>query len=350
MARESIDTPRTVSLEIKVRVADAVEEQTAAAVYAFARSGQLIDRITADAGGRARLRLPDLRVMQEVRVMVGPHARDEQATVAELSRRGAREQFVRISPTVEPPMLEFEIEPQLHSSWARRSLVRGALHRRSLDASAAPVVDATVQIWEVEPVELMIAKLPDAVVNDFRELIREAAGRRDDPARSPRISLRAARVHSAKPLVAEQMRALTASSQFPALLARADGSAADLRHDLESNAAAVRLLLCLLYPAWIRKHMLGNATTDAHGRFEALVFPSSYCPGVNLYFTASVAYRGASVPVYDPKPVACFTHWNYETGTEVALVATSHASGPFVESPARDAEPFAARVTAGGSA
>jgi hypothetical protein len=350
MARESIDTPRTVSLEIKVRIADAVEEQPSAAVYAFARSGQLIDRITADAGGRARLHLPDLRVMQEVRVMVGPHAQDEQATVAELSRRGAREQFVRISPTIEPPTLEFEIQPQLHSSWSRHCLVRGTLHKRSLDGSAAPIGNATVQIWEIEPVELMIAKLPDAVVNDFRELILEAAGRRDDPARSQRMSVRAARVQSAKPLVAEQMRALASSSQFAALLARADGAAADLRHHLEGNAAAVRLLLCLLYPAWIRKHMLGNATTDADGRFQALVFPSSHCPGVNLYFTASVVYRGASVPVYDPKPVARFTHWDYETGTEVELAATNEPSGALTESPAHDAARAAARVIAAGSA
>ena len=355
MAREPSDTPRTVSLEIKITLAHAAAAaHPAAAVYAFGRSGQLIDKIAADASGRVELRLPDLRVTQEVRVMVGPDARAEHATIAELSRRGAREQFVRISPAIEPPALEFEIQPALFSSWSRRCRVHGSLHRRVQDAQAdTPIDGASVQIWEIEPVELMIAKLPDAVINDFRDLILEAAGKRKahaDPAPAQRASMRAARVQSAKPLVGAQMHALESSSHFAALVSVANATAADLREHLVRSAAAVRLLLCLLYPAWIRKHMLTSATTDAGGRFQALVFPSNHCPSVNLYFTASAAYRGSSLPVYDPKPVALFTHWDYREGTDIALLATSDAAAASQESLPRDAARPPIHIIAAGSA
>ena len=96
MARHASETPRSVSLDINVKLADGVVpvRRHPPAVYAFARSGQLIDKTATDASGHVQLRLPDLRVMQEVRVMVGPDTQADQSTVNELSRRGAKEQFV----------------------------------------------------------------------------------------------------------------------------------------------------------------------------------------------------------------------------------------------------------------
>jgi hypothetical protein len=351
MARHASETPHSVSLDINVKLADgaAPVRRYPPAVYAFARSGQLIDKTAADDSGHVQLRLPDLRVMQEVRVMVGPDTQAEQSTVNELSRRGAQEQFVRISPAIEPPVLEFEIQPTLYSSWLRHCVVRGVLLRQQRRANV-PIGDARVQVWEIEPVELMIAKLPDAVIEDFRDLLLESSGRHrvdagPDSTPTRRTALRAARLQSTKPLVAAQMRSLKATPQFARLISSADESAAGLRNQLMQAAASLRLLLCLLYPAWIRKHMLANAITDADGCFQARVFPSSHCPDLNLYFTASTTYFGTSVPVYDPRPVASFTYWDYQTGTEVALVATDETSAVSAASPPRDAP----RITAAGS-
>ena len=113
-------------------------------------------------------------------------------------------------------------------------------------------------------------------------------------------------------------------------------------------AASVRRLLCLLYPAWIRKHLLTKAITDASGHFQACVFPSCHCADLNLYFTASVARQGAAEPVYDPRPIAAFTYWDYQSGTEVSLLATSEPTVALALSPARDAE--RASLIAAGSA
>ena len=285
--------------------------------------------------------------------MVGPDVPAQHSTIAELSRRGAKEQFVRVSPTIEPPPLEFEIEAAVRSIWARRCSVRGVLRRRGRDARAVtPVVAAAVQIWEIEPVERMIAKLPDTIIEDFRELLLEAADNPMHPeALAPvqRTSLRAARLGFAKPLVASHLRELKATSHFDVLVGLAQGSTSRLRDHLVQTSAAVRLLLCLLYPAWIRKHLIGSAQTDADGHFEALVFPSSQCAHLNLYFTASALYRGASVPVCDPRPVASFTYWDYESGSEVELLATGDPV-VFAASPGRDVTPGALRLLVGGSA
>jgi hypothetical protein len=363
MARDSSDTPRTVPLEIEVKLAEpaTAQRQPPVAAYAFARSGQLIDKIAIDASGHARMHLPDLRVMQEVRILVGPNTPAEQSTVSELSRRGAKEQFVRVSTAREPPVLQFEVQPALCATWLRRCLVHGTLHRRELRKNRrvdTPVRDASVQMWEIEPAELMIAKLPNAVIEDFRDLLLDAAGKRKrvapgasraDPAPAQRASLRATRLQSTKPLITAQMRDLESTPHFARLISLAEHTAADLREHLVQAAGAVRLLLCLLYPAWIRKQMLANAITDADGRFQAWVFPSSHCPDLNLYFTASAAYRGASVPVYDPKPVASFTYWDYQAGTEIALLATSAPSGVPTESLIRDAARTPSRVIAAES-
>ena len=181
MARE-YDTPRTVSLEINVRLAALGRKPAGylpAAVYAFARSGQLIDKLVLRTSGCARLNLPDLRVMQEVRVMVGPDAPAQHSTVAELSRRGAKEQFVRVSPAIEPPTagVRYRTVPALDMGAAVCGARRSTQKRRGLAcAHRHPIGEAAVQIWEIEPVELMIAKLPDTIIDDFRELLLEAAG------------------------------------------------------------------------------------------------------------------------------------------------------------------------------
>jgi hypothetical protein len=348
MAPEPYEPPRTVSLEVNVRLPDLArcEPEHGSAVYAFARSGQLLEKVALPADGRARLQLPDLRVMQEVRVMVGPRTLSEHSTLPELSRRGAMEQFVRISPGIEPPILHFDVEGARLRHWLRRSLVRGTLHKHEVNRAAhahRALADTHVQIWEIEPIELMIAKLPDKVIEDFRDLIIEAniadiANTVNASTASIRRSaLRAARLQSKTPLIAAQMWELQRTPHFAALVERAHETTSALRDYLVQAAAAVRLLLCLLYPAWIRKHMLANALTDASGRFEALVFPSSHCPSLNLYFTASATYRGTSVPVYDPRPVACFTYWDYQTGTEISLVATADPIAMELASPAHDA-------------
>jgi hypothetical protein len=66
---------------------------------------------------------------------------------------------------------------------------------------------------------------------------------------------------------------------------------------------------------------------------------------LNLYFTASTTYYGTSVPVYDPRPVAFITYWDYQAGTEVTLLATDETSAVSVASPSRDAP----RIIAAGS-
>lgn len=54
------------------------------------------------------------------------------------------------------------------------------------------------------------------------------------------------------------------------------------------------------------------------------------------------------MPVYDPRPVACFTYWDYQTGTEIGLIATADTTTTEVVSPARDAYAMPRVIAADG--
>src|SRR5262249_38406873 len=186
MARDISETQRTVSLQIGVKLACASDalRSLPAAVYAFGRSGQLIDKIATKGGGQGRLRVPALRGMQEIRIMVGPGTQTEQTHVPGLRRRGAKETVVGSRPATYLPVLEFDIQPTLSSHWMRHCLVRGTLLRHDRGVSS-PIANATVEVWEIEPIELMITKLPDAVIENFRALVCEAGRLRTPDAARP---------------------------------------------------------------------------------------------------------------------------------------------------------------------
>ena len=88
------------------------------------------------------------------------------------------------------------------------------------------------------------------------------------------------------------------------------------------NEAAVRYILCLLFPRFVTKRLITTLSTDRCGHFQGLIFLSCY-ETANLYFSASVSFFGFQIPIYDPTPISCYTHWNYQCGTEVTLYTNS---------------------------
>jgi hypothetical protein len=184
-----------------------------------------------------------------------------------------------------------------------------------------------VQIWEIEPAELMIARLPDAVIDDFAGLLRETVEGslllKANGSRELRTAVRAARLCTRSSLIAEHFSSLQRWPCFAQLVHAAAQAAPALRTELVAGAGAVRQLIYLLYPAWIRKQLLANSAADDEGRFQTRVFPSRHCARLNLYFTASATVQGVSLPVFDPKPVAAAIYWDYPSGREVVLDARS---------------------------
>ncbi|MFM9433112.1 hypothetical protein ACFDR9_000141 [Janthinobacterium sp. CG_23.3] len=100
-----------------------------------------------------------------------------------------------------------------------------------------------------------------------------------------------------------------------------------------SHLDLLRPLLCWLFPFPVHKTRLTTVTTDECGRFHALIWRSIVnFDQPDLYFIARQRiWPGFWVTIYEPKPVICYTWWNYVCGSEVVLVTAhplAHACPP----------------------
>jgi hypothetical protein len=339
MAQAPRDTHRGVPIQVIVKLHDSPkgEKPPPAMVYAFTGSGHFITKTTVDGQGAATLTVPALQSAREIRIVAGPEVAGETPDLSELSRRGAKERFVRIDPegTVSP--VEIEIPSEIWLCWIRLCFVNGTLLKRVISGGLPvdlPVCNAEVQIWEVEPIEIIIAKLPDLGIEKLRRIIIDPPPPPENgivpvgpSPPDPTIAMRAVggmRLQTAAPLATLDTRVVQNSSGFADLqFAARHTDTVSLRQTLVANAALIRFWICEFFPIWVTKTLVATAATDRCGEFQAFVFLSCFSPNPNLYFTATVSFFGFPIYIYDPTPVACYTHWNYQCGSEVTLYTSS---------------------------
>ena len=349
MPKEPAETHRTIDLEVRADLADAKDapKRPEAAAYVFSQGGKLLTVADLDAEGAARVSLPVAGESTQVRVFVGPRLeKGARATLSELRRRGARERHVRLGRDQRLEPLEFRILPDTWHCWLLGlCVVRGTLVKRvTTDGYPVefPVCDATVEIYEVDPFHIFISKLPKVELDRLRDYIlhprplpepppEELPGPFPGPFPGPapipdrvppsfrRAGLRATAEHSHR----DAAFALADSAGASDLrLAARGGNRQVFEQALVAKADVVRPLLCVLFPKLVWMQKIGTATTDECGHFEELLFLG--CHGgdkPDLYFKAKQKFLGIfDITIYAPKPVSCYTHWNYKCGTEVKLV------------------------------
>ena len=104
------------------------------------------------------------------------------------------------------------------------------------------------------------------------------------------------------------------------------------RHYLTINFGLIRHLLCLIHPLYVTKQLIATATTDMTGRFEASFYQSIFdFDQPDLYFIAKQQVNSPPAPIttiYERRPVACYTYWNYRCGSEVTLVTDQGIACP----------------------
>lgn len=295
----------------------------ATAAFAFSGGGHLLDRARLKEG-RAILKVPAEQA-QSVRVMVGPEIEDDEPRISALQRRGAVERLLRLD--LDPhPKLEFEILPNHWKVWWQTCCVPGQLLKRTeVDGVTAdlPVCHATVEVYEVDPVPLLVRKLPDLAIKEIREWILDPAF--PDPPFPP-VRLEGPQEFRPAP---DQLRQVAASS-----------SLTSLRAELVVHPDWTRWILCLRYPSRVRMDKICETKTDACGRFSCCFFKGFLTLDTpDLYFKAKQKFFGGwPITIYEPKPVHCNTRWNYQCGTEVTLYTTSYFANtcppcPPVEAP-----------------
>lgn len=327
------------------------EDVPAVAAYAFSAGGELLSHAVLK-DGRAQVPLPQSKSAQSVRLLVGPTApKGTEPSLAGLVRQGAVETHLRIDPGAEVKPVEFPpIDSSIWGCWHDDCFVKGTLLKRVLRDGVwidLPVCNATVDIWEVEPVEIVLPKIPIDVIDRLRGIVLKPPPLPDPPFRAGGIpipppgpgpdpapflalsSLGGALVPAVQR--AEESDGAALAGAVHALVADASvrsaafAGAEAFRGALLDRAELVRPLLCVLFPRFVTTTWIGQAETDDCGHFATRVWKG--CKALNLYFTAWQLRFGGFDPVpfqiLKPTPVSCYTHWNYACGTEVTLYTTS---------------------------
>ena len=324
-----------------------------ATAYAFSTGGRLQARKTLDEKGATTLSLRVADVGSRVRVLIGPDIEEKELTVDDLLRRGAVEKSVRIDAQSLSPALEFQIIPGVWKCWLLGlCFVRGTLLKRTASGGVSlelPVCNAKVEVYEVDPIFILIPKLPDLEIERIRDFILNPPPLPDppidlpgpfppfdgpvpvpgpDPAPDFRLSRNAQPVnrtaHAATTEAATSAQMITLAGATDLQFQARTASTPALRNVLINHAELVRPIFCRLFPALITKRLVATATTDECGHFQTFFFRGCLNHDTpDLYFKATQRLFGFfDVTVYEPKPVACYTHWNYVCGTEVTLITT----------------------------
>jgi hypothetical protein len=319
------------NVDVRVRVelagAEAGQEKPKLAAFAYSPGGKLLDQAAVDQGGVAKLSLPVGREASAVRVLVGPAS--EAPDFFELRRRGAHEEHLRIEAKAAELTLATTILPDVWRCWLLGAcVVRGTLYKRVTTGGlsvAHPVCNATVDIFEVDPLFLVLPKLPDWVIDRIRDLIvKPWPPRLPEPPEPFELPMPAtALAHRMDEPTVMALKEAASSSELRFLAQT--GSRLQFEQALIDRAQLIRPILCYFYPQFVTMQKVATAQTNDCGHFQTLFFHGCNNPDTpDLYFKARQRLFGFfDVTIYEPTPIACHTHWNYKCGTEVSLF-TSH--------------------------
>src|SRR5450432_2750132 len=289
MANTQSNSRSTVSIHVAVSLqrSSAHESAPPAVAYAFANNGRFITKAAIGNEGSTVLSVPAAASAFDVRIVAGPElSSDKSPALSDLTRRGSSEQFVRIRPKAEVPPVLFEIPPEVWRCWIRLCFVQGTLLKRVITGGLPvdlPVCGALVQIWEVEPIEIILPKLPISVIEKLRQIVIDPERMQQivpvnpnppDPAPFGASAALASQLQLAGP-VPSLAPVPTASAEFASLQILAQNSAAEaFRQALVNYLPIIRFWLCELIPLFVTKTLVGTATTDRCGHFEEILFLS----------------------------------------------------------------------------
>lgn len=347
--------PSGQQLELRVRIDQLGDESLPdAAAYVFDEADRLLvseNLVRRDSSTfKLQLSLPGDFSARRLRVMVAP-AMSEKSTTGELPqwmqpvleqagqlprsalyetllRRGGVERKVRVG--AKEGIVDIAVARGDWTKWLQCSCqVRGRLVKRvkMADGSTASwgVCHACVQIWEVDAVPLVLARIPDEALIRIRDELIELLKSRPLPRPKIPLPLLAAPAGAAAGLRATNSAAgellaspLPASSELEAIAYAS--SAVQIRNALAVAWKPHAFILCSLgeLVSHLHKHLLKCVCTDEDGYFDTSIDYSCAGDHPDLYFSAGQCIDGSWHWLYDPG-LKCHVHWNHACGSDVIL-------------------------------
>ncbi len=314
-------------IALSVQFEQAEEETPSAQAYLFSQGGQLLAQAGVGPKGDAGLAFELPSVPADLRLVVAPpgDARED-VTADAVLQRGGVEQHLRFDPKQPEWQAQLTVFPEVWRCWLRGlCVVRGQVLKRverdgvSVDR---PVCRATVEIHEVDPLRIVIPRLPRDVLGQLRDIVtgrvpwpplpEPLPGPFPGPAPDPLPVARSA---------IDPLQALHAAVGNERLRHMAlSGSDLLFQSELLANATLVRPLLCWLHPRLVTTRLIGTAVTDACGNFRRVIFKCCSSDQPDLYFKVRQRlFWGVDVTLHAPTPVSCHTWWDYPCGSEVTI-------------------------------
>ena len=340
--------PRNVNLSVATTLVDSegAEKLPDMMAYAFTSGGRLLAQDNVNSKGEATLRFAGAETPQAVRVVIGPEIEQEDALLAELNRRGARETHVRVNPQDTRLSASLIIPSDFWLCWLKGlCFVQGTVIKKVTSGGVQldlPVCNATVEIYEVDPIILILPRLADDIIEKIRETIIDPPPPPPPPiVELPEVFPPLPEPPAPGPVFAQAARAAApavermAVPDQPTVLASINSlrylakttSTYQFRQILIDYAAFIKPILCL-FPWWpfpVTKQLVATVKTDECGHFQAFFSQGCSPDKPDLYFKVKqrvLPFPFPPLTIYAPTPVACYTHWNYVCGTEVTLQTT----------------------------
>jgi hypothetical protein len=318
--------------------------------YAFSQGGKLLDAKPLQQG-EAALRVQLGTEGTSVRVLIGPRLEGEARSMGELLRRGAIERHVRVDLNARRVAVEIPVQIDHILCWILGlCFVNGTVVKRTTIGGQTidlPVCNATVEVYEVDPIWIILPKLPQSIIDRLREIIINPIPLPDpspeplpgpfpgpfppDPPPGPdpffanprpaiprRFAIEPAPSISVREQAAGALDGLKSATtlQFAARAA----SDLEFRRTLLDHADLIRPILCIFYPHFFTMRLVATAHTDDCGHFHTFFFKGCHNHDTpDLYFKVKQHFFIFDITIYAPTPVPCYTWWNYRCGSEITL-------------------------------
>ena len=365
-----IERPRnkvTISISVKALGEVKPEDLSKGTAYIFSKGGSLLGKANLNTKGTAKIEvnLPLIELAQSLRLIVGPDI-TEKITIGELLRLGGEQAYVQIPPRTSQKDVAIEVISKQILCWIlSRCVVRGSVVKKVVSGGVTmdlPICDATVEIYEVDPIYILIPKLPIEIIEHIRDFITKP------PPPTPPIKQRYEQPPTIgptppQPLVIgnNKMTQFQSSTQKPQTLMLAqklnslDESYAEISPSVQSLLAGedlqklrilaqttnteqfrqvlinygtiVKYIICLFPFATAHMDLVATTTTAECGKFKAMFFRG--CNNVDkpdLYFKVKQKIFPTFPPltIYAPTPILCNTYWNYQCGTQEVTLHVTH--------------------------
>ncbi len=307
---------------------------------AFNRKGQLLASARPDADKVSFDLDPEELRYARVFVFPEPPRGVENMTLAAAERLQAYEPPIRLGANNELDLSR--IPDQLSRRWLwYQCCARGRVTKRfEVDGvwQDMPVCNAIVHICEVDPIRIVLPRIPDWVIERLRDVLLERVPipipdpipdpppfreRIPAPPRPFAISNRIQPFGGPQSEIALQARPQIELPQ-ELRLQLSNAGATRTRALLAEHSGILQPYLCLwpwFWPWFYRCDEITTVRTDFNGRFEACFWQQILEEKADLYFWVEYEIDGAPTTVYHP-PIPCNTYWDYECGEEVNIHVT----------------------------